>query len=71
MSPLRRTPIITDTLSRTEKDLLDIAVRIHTAMYYRELTQNDIDELWYVQCIDEELVSLTELSVSKTTNNTV
>jgi hypothetical protein len=50
-----------DTLSDAEKELLEIAARLHQAMIYRD--KNEIDENWYIQSIEEELVSFFTSSV--------
>lgn len=43
-----------DSLSKVEKELMKIAARLNQAMIFRE--KNEIDELWYAQSIEEELV---------------
>ena len=54
MPPKRRAA--TDRLSQVEQELLAIAVRLNEAVNYRETRKEEVDELWYIQCIESELV---------------
>ena len=54
MPPKRRAA--TDRLSQAEQELLAIAVRLNEAVNYREVHKEEVDELWYIQCIENELV---------------
>jgi hypothetical protein len=56
MPPKRRTTA--DRLSQDEQELLEIAVRLNEAVNYREINKGEVDELWYVQCIENELVRI-------------
>jgi len=54
MGPKRQT--ITDRLTEDEKGLLTIAVRLDSALQYREQHIGAVDDEWYNKCIGEELV---------------
>ena len=45
-----------DKLTDAEKELLDIAVRLYTAMQYLEANGDKVKGEWYVEAIGEELV---------------
>jgi hypothetical protein len=45
-----------DKLSDVEKTLLDIAVRLYSAVKYHEEHKGEVSEGWLVQGIEEELV---------------
>ncbi|KAH9035585.1 hypothetical protein EDB84DRAFT_1437879 [Lactarius hengduanensis] len=53
MPPHRRTFV--DILTEDEKELMDIAVRLVSALRYREKNIDTVDEAWYRECIRDEL----------------
>ncbi len=56
MGPKR--PTITDRLTEDEKELLEIAVRLDSALQYREEHIGLVDDGWYKKCIEDELVCI-------------
>ncbi|KAH8982116.1 hypothetical protein EDB86DRAFT_2834518 [Lactarius hatsudake] len=53
MPPTRRTFV--DKLTDDEKALMDIAIRLVTALRYRETNLDTVEDIWYRKCISDEL----------------
>lgn len=60
---------VSDPLTKDEKELMKVAARLTQAMIFRE--KNEIDELWYAQSIDEEMVRNSASVFKYTTNRKV
>lgn len=62
MPPQRQ--IITDQLTEDEKELLAIAVRLHSALLYREEHPGVVNMEYYCKCLNEELVRHPSVNIS-------
>jgi hypothetical protein len=57
-----------DVLTHAEDELMKIAVRLDSALRYREANRDLVSDAWYVQSIEDELVRIHPLCVLRATN---
>jgi hypothetical protein len=60
MPPKRQ---IIDSLTEDEKTIMAVAVRLDSALRYREEHMGAVNAQWYMKCIREELVRRTHISI--------
>jgi hypothetical protein len=58
---------VPDLLSEAEEELFKIAVRLDSAVRRREQHREMVDDSWFEQCFDEELVCILLLFMAQLT----